>query len=150
MMLGELNHDQIETLLHQELIGRIGCSVNGITYVVPVTYAYDGRHIYSHSREGKKIQMMRLNPIVCFEVDRMENMSKWQSVICHGKFEELHSNDRKLGLQKLINRMHEVVTSETAMPRHAVADAHQNDAGPYKAIIFRIELKEKTGRFENR
>lgn len=149
-MLGELNHDQIEKLLHQELIGRIGCSANGITYVVPVTYAYDGRFIYSHSKEGKKIQLMRLNPIVCFEVDRMEHLYKWQSVICHGTFEELHDNDRKMGLQLLINRMHEVQVSETAMPVHHATEGHQNDAGPYKAIVFRIELKEKTGRFENR
>jgi nitroimidazol reductase NimA-like FMN-containing flavoprotein (pyridoxamine 5'-phosphate oxidase superfamily) len=37
-MLGQLNPDQIEALLKSEVLGRIGCSANGIVYVVPVTY----------------------------------------------------------------------------------------------------------------
>lgn len=149
-MIGELNPDQITELLQAEVIGRIGCSANGITYVVPVTYAYDDGYIYAHSKEGKKIQMMRMNPNVCFEVDRMSSNAEWKCVILWGKFEELHGDERKMGLQKLIRRMHEIETSETALPQHPDAEAHQNTAGPYKTIVFRIRVKERTGRFETR
>jgi len=149
LMLGELSPDQIESLLSSEVIGRIGCSANGITYVVPVTYAYDGKYIYAHSKEGMKIQMMRQNPLVCFEVDRMENPANWQSVILWGKFFELKGDDQKLGLQKLIHRLGTFTRSETSIPAHN-PEGSQNDEGPYKAIIFRIEVKEKSGRFERR
>jgi nitroimidazol reductase NimA-like FMN-containing flavoprotein (pyridoxamine 5'-phosphate oxidase superfamily) len=74
-MLGELTKDQSEQVLWSEVLGRIGCYTDGRVYVVPVTYAFDGAYIYAHSKEGLKIQMMRKNPMVCFQVDQMENMA---------------------------------------------------------------------------
>jgi hypothetical protein len=149
-MLGELTPDQIEALLEGEMIGRIGCNANGITYVVPVTYAYDGNYVYAHSKEGMKIHIMRQNPMVCFEVDRMHDPANWQSVIVWGKYEELKGNDQKIGLQKLIGRFEPKTTSETSVPTQELEEGRQNDEGQYKAIIFRIEVKEKSGRFEKR
>lgn len=148
-MLGQLSPDQIEALLNQEVIGRIGCNANGITYVVPITYAYDGAYIYGHSREGLKIQLMRTNPMICFEVDRMENLANWQSVLLWGKYEELKGDARKVALEKLVARFRPLMTSETSVPTHGI-EAHQNDEGGMKAIIFRIAVKEKSGRFEKR
>lgn len=49
-MLGMLNDAQIENVLQSLVIGRIGCHANGRTYVVPVTYAYDGKYIYGHTK----------------------------------------------------------------------------------------------------
>lgn len=149
-MLGELNPDQIEKLLHGQMIGRIGCSANGITYVVPVTYAYDGKHIYAHSKDGMKIQMMRMNPMICFEVDQMEDMANWQSVIVWGTYEELKNHDQEFGLKQLTSRFQPHTISETSMPSHEIPESHQNDSGPYKTVVFRIEIKVKTGRFEKR
>ncbi|MEP7128546.1 MAG: pyridoxamine 5'-phosphate oxidase family protein [Chitinophagales bacterium] len=149
-MLGELRPNQIEILLNRQFIGRIGCSANGITYIVPVAYAYDGKYIYAHSKEGRKIQMMRMNPLVCFEVDQMEGPANWQCVIVWGKYEELKGNDQKMGLHHLITRLQAGVTSETSIPSTESSEGHQNDIGAYKSIIFRIEIKEKTGRFERR
>jgi hypothetical protein len=47
-MLGTLDCRQIEDLLHAEVVGRIGCHTSGRTYVVPITYAYDGAAVYGH------------------------------------------------------------------------------------------------------
>ncbi|HYV90774.1 MAG TPA: pyridoxamine 5'-phosphate oxidase family protein [Chitinophagales bacterium] len=147
-MLGDLNPDQIEALLRNEAIGRIGCSANGITYVVPITYVYEDGYIYAHSREGMKIQMMRLNPMVCFEIDKMDDFANWQSVVAWGRYEELKGHDQKMGLQKLVSKFSPMTLSETSMPTQEYEDAHQNSAGPFKAIIYRIKLLDKTGKFE--
>jgi len=61
-MLGILETDQIEDLLGSQVVGRIGCHADDLTYVVPVSYAYDGSCIYAHSEEGMKIAIMRKNP----------------------------------------------------------------------------------------
>jgi len=101
-MLGELTANQIEIVLHREVVGRIGCHPDDTTYVVPTTYAYDGKFVYGHTREGMKIDMMRKNPKVCFEVDTMENMSNWRSVVAWGTYEELKTpEERRLGMQLL-------------------------------------------------
>ena len=80
-MLGSLDSKQIEEVLAHQVVGRIGCSAEGITYVVPISYAYDGEYIYGHTLDGMKISMMRKNPAVCFEVEEMKDMANWKSVI---------------------------------------------------------------------
>jgi len=137
-VLGELNDNQVEDVLKSQVIGRIGCHVEGITYVVPVTYVYDGIHIYAHSAKGMKIDMMRKNPEVCFEVDTMQNIANWQSVIAWGKFEEIIiKEERQQAMQKLIDRMMRLMTSETAQPTHGL-NTHAQDAGNQQAILYRI------------
>jgi nitroimidazol reductase NimA-like FMN-containing flavoprotein (pyridoxamine 5'-phosphate oxidase superfamily) len=51
-MHGELHGDQVEDVLRSQVIGRIGCHVNGRTYVVPVMFAYDGECIYGMVPQG--------------------------------------------------------------------------------------------------
>jgi uncharacterized protein len=146
-MLGKLDNDEIDDFLRSEVIGRIGCHSEGKTYVVPVTYVFDGESIIGHSAEGMKIQMMRENPNVCFEIDKLENMGNWQSVIVWGIYEELYGYDARLAMQKLITRIQPLITSETSQPTHGI-EAHQLETDGHKAVVYRIKIIEKTGRFE--
>ena len=147
-MLGQLNSKQIEHVLHSLIIGRIGCHADNRTYVVPVTYAYNGTYIYGHTKEGLKINIMRQNPMVCFEVDVMENMRNWRSVIAWGKFEELKTPEqRKEGMKILMDTVMPLMTGETTIS-HSMSDSHQKTIEAMKGVVYRIELTEKTGRFE--
>ena len=147
-MFGQLNNDEIEELIKQKVVGRIGCHANGITYVVPVSYAYDGTYIYGHSFEGMKLNIMRKNPQVCFQVDDTRNLANWQSVICWGEFEELYTTvERESGLQKLVSRNLPIITSQT-MHISAQSPFTPDNLDAIEGIVFRIRLKEKTGRFE--
>lgn len=147
-MLGKLTPAEIEKLLSKEVIGRIGCTDGHMVYVVPISYAYDGEYIYCHTHEGQKIAIMRKNPIVCFEVDHLQNMANWQSVIAHGRFEELPAGElRNDALQRLHGRILPLVSSETT---HLSKDwpFPSNELGKIEGVTFRIRLEEKTGRFE--
>lgn len=147
-MIGKLNTNEIEDLLHQQVIGRIACHADGVTYIVPVSYAYDGEHIYVHTHEGMKVKMMRKNPEVCFETDAMDNMANWKSVIAWGKFEEVSdTNGREDALRSLVGRILPLVSSETThlCPHWPFPPANLNEI---KGIVFRIKLNDKTGRFE--
>ena len=113
-MFGNLNNDQIDQLIQSQLLGRIGCHADGLTYIVPISYAYDGTYVYAHSFQGMKIDLMRKNPKVCFEVDNTKNLANWQSVICWGEFEELtDEEDIKLAAEKLNSRVLPILSSET-------------------------------------
>ncbi|MGB3344194.1 MAG: pyridoxamine 5'-phosphate oxidase family protein [Aequorivita sp.] len=147
-MLGALNNRQIEHVLSSLIVGRIGCHANNRIYVVPVTYAYDGTYIYGHTKEGMKIDMMRKNPQVCFEVDDMENMSNWRSVIAWGKFEELISPEqREVGMRILMDTVMPFMTGETTIS-HSLIDVQQKTIEAMQGVVYRIELTEKTGRYE--
>ena len=148
-MLGELNEEQIENLLKDLPIGRIGCHADGITYIVPVNYVYDGIAIYVHSAKGLKIDMMRKNPEVCFQTDAIDSLSNWVSVIAWGKFEEITDMlEKQQAMQKIINKIMPLMHGETAQPSHGfTADASDVGSG-VELILYRIVLSKKTGRFE--
>ena len=149
-MLGELTANQIEMVLYCEVIGRIGCHANDNTYVVPTTYAYDGQFVYGHTIEGMKIAMMRKNPKVCFEVDNIENMSNWRSVIAWGIFEELlDPEERRAGMTRLIDRVSPLLTGETTVGQ-SMTDGHGKYIEAMKGVVYRIKLTKKTGRYEKR
>ena len=149
-MLGMLNGGEIEELLRSEVTGRIGCHAEGRTYVVPVTYAYDGGSVYGHSVEGMKVRMMRENPEVCFEVDRVEDPGNWRSVIAWGRFEEMRGEQALRAMDLLIARFSGLRVSETSHPSYPVRalGSEPSPAEGRSVVLYRITLTDKTGRFE--
>ena len=147
-MFGKLNTNQIDELLQKEVVGRIGCYSNAIVYVVPVSYAYDGKDIYVHTYEGMKMEIMRNNPNVCFEIDDFRNMGKWQSVIAWGRFEELkREEDRQKALRILLNRKLPLSSSITTHLGKTWPFS-EDDPDDITGIVYRIKLTKKTGRAE--
>lgn len=147
-MLGTLTTPEIERLLKKEVVGRIGCRTGDRVYVVPISYVYDGECIYCHTHEGLKVEAMRKNPKVCFEVDHLHDMANWQSIIVQGEFEELtHPELRTHGLKLLHQRILPMPSSETT---HLSSDWPflPEQLNRIVGVTFRIRPIEKTGRFE--
>lgn len=104
-MIRQLSLTEIDDLLRKQIVGRIGCYYQNEVYIIPMSYAYDAEYFYCHSYEGKKVEMMRKNPKVCFQVDEMKDMGKWESVIVSGDFEELlDEKERNSALKILLKR----------------------------------------------
>lgn len=147
-MLGILTEQQSLQVLQSEVVGRIGCyDPDGGVYIVPVTYAVNGKFIYAHSKEGLKIQLMRKNSRVCFQVDCIENMANWRSVIAWGEYEELKADDHDLAMRILTDRFTPLLLSESVKPSHS-PQYPEVVIKPSKAVAFRISMNEMTGRFE--
>jgi uncharacterized protein len=143
VVLGDLTDRETEDVLRSSVIGRIGCHAFGRTYVVPITYVYDGRAVYAHSQEGMKLHMMRENPHVCFEVDHMDDLANWRSVIAWGTFEELHGDRADDAMELLVDSLAPHLQGPPG------ASVHPR-AGTAQATLYRILLEEKSGRFERR
>lgn len=127
----------IEELLRTAIVGRIACCDHGKSggdgrpYVVPLAYGYDGRAIYAHSAVGRKIRMMRSNPLMTVEVDEATAPDRWRSVIAEGTYEELTEpldRDLALGIIYPLPESRPVLGAEI--------------------VVYRIVLTAKSGRFE--
>jgi len=147
-MLGALTPAQIEEVLTKEVVARIGCFANGRPYVVPITYTYDGESIIGHSAHGMKIDMMRRNPNVCVEVDHVDDLASWRSVIAWGKYEELTGEAAFVAIEALVKRLEPLTVSQTSIPTVHHARPHGREPIAEGVIVYRIRLTEKTGRFE--
>ncbi len=147
-MTGKLDTDQIRNLMTSQVLGRMACS-NGLQpYIVPVTYAYDGKYIYGQTNEGMKLDILRKNPLVCFEVDSMINMANWQSVLVFGEFEELQHEAADMAREMLFGRIFSLMTSSTIHQHQHEVEAVPDDSTRIKYVIYRIKINSVTGRFE--
>lgn len=133
----DLAQSEVDAFLRRQLVGRVGCHSDGSTYVVPVIYVWDGDCVYVQSMEGRKIEMMRRNPEVCFEVDEYAPDGSWCSVILRGVYEELGSALPREVLDQLVQRF--------AGRGGARRQRSRLDAGR-RAVAFRIRCLEATGR----
>lgn len=150
-MLGTLDKTQMKNLLASQVVGRLACTDSMRPYIVPVTYTYDGNYIYGQSNEGTKLDILRTNPNVCFEVDAMTDMRNWQSVVIHGKFEELQEADSESARGILLSRVYTMATSSTVHKFQHNSDSNDtiDDSTRLKHVMYRIKIEEMTGRFEN-
>lgn len=148
-MLGTLTTDQCKFILQSSYIGRIGCYANDTVLVLPVTYVCDGKYIYGRSLEGTKITMMRKNPAVCFQVDCIDDLANWRSVVVQGKFQELKTDAAQQEARKLfIERLQPLTLGQTVDPAREHANPPHTVQKKKKPIIYRITIEEIAGRFE--
>lgn len=90
----------IEDVLSQSKICRIGMMDNGSPYLLPFNYGYENNQIYIHCTPiGKKIDLLRINPKVCFEIEQKADIVKndeackwattYRSIVGYGNVEIL-------------------------------------------------------------
>lgn len=138
-MIGLLSGEEIESLLRRHRVGRLACAANDRPYLVPINYSYDGEWIYAYSSTGRKIAVMREQPLVCFEIDEIEGPSSWRSVIVEGTFEEINDDETKQEALRMLTK-----NGDSPVFR-AIADGYGD-----QIILFRIRVTDRSGRFERR
>jgi hypothetical protein len=95
-----------------------------------------------------KLNMMRENPGVCFEVDAMESKIIWKSIILWGSFEEIIDPlERRNALKTLLDRVYPFIISKK-MKLGAYWPFPPDELNNIKGVVFRIRIEEMTGRFE--
>lgn len=68
---------QMEQILAQAQVCRLAMVDKGQPYVVPLNFGYGDGSLYFHSApEGRKIDVLKADPQVCFEVDELVKMNK--------------------------------------------------------------------------
>jgi hypothetical protein len=144
-MIGDLNVDEVESLLREELIARIGyVDRRGHPHIAPITYAYDGIAVLGYSPDGAKLEGMRYFPHVCVEVDRVHDASDWLSVVAFGRFEELRGDAALDAVHRISDRLSTLARADSlSAPAWRTYVARLGSPG----VAYRIKIDAKRGRF---
>ncbi len=136
----------IEAILREAVICRIAMSENNRPYVVPMNFGYENDTLYLHTgHRGKKIDILKENPLVCFEAEsrvetvRAESACRWgmryMSVIGSGRASFVDDPEGKrtaLGI---------IMKKNSGRPDWEYSE---KDFGA--TCIVRIDIEEMTGR----
>lgn len=106
---------EIEAIINKAVVCRITLSDNNNPYIIPVCFGYQDRTLYFHcANSGKKLDIIRQNQSVCFEVETDVEIvkdpapcnwgMKFRSVIGFGKAEIVDSRREKESALSIIMR----------------------------------------------
>ena len=138
--------EAIEAIIAAGTVCHLGFAVDSEPYVVPVSYGYRDGVVYVHcAKEGRKLDMLRANSRVCFEITAQEELIRrdvpctwgyrYQSVIGYGRGRLLQSPEaKKAGLDAI-------------MAHYGGAESFEYKPGSLQHIeIIAIEVTEMTGK----
>ncbi|NNE97900.1 MAG: pyridoxamine 5'-phosphate oxidase family protein [Pyrinomonadaceae bacterium] len=131
-------------ILEQNRTARLACSFNDQPYIVPITFVFDGNDcLYALSAVGRKIKWMRENPLVCLELDKIENQYDWTSLVIFGRYQELPDSPEFRAERDLA---HKLLSKYPMWWQPALDAEHLREEITEKPIYFRIHIEDITGQ----
>jgi nitroimidazol reductase NimA-like FMN-containing flavoprotein (pyridoxamine 5'-phosphate oxidase superfamily) len=143
MFIHEMTVDECFIILEAASLCRLACARDKQPYVVPMNFAFHGSCLYGFATLGQKIEWMRMNPLVCVEVDEIIGETDWVSVIALGRYEELPDTPEYEELR---------IVAHTQLQKRAmwwepayISREHRDYTHSLTPIFFRIHLDHITG-----
>jgi uncharacterized protein len=135
----------IDSVISQSQVCHIGLCDEGRAYIIPMCFGYDGQHIYLHcAREGRKIDILKQNPAVCFtfetdcEVKKADKgcsfTMRYRSVMGTGKASFVDDTEAKRRALEII------------MKQYDEGQYSYTDEALDKILIIVIDITEMTGK----
>lgn len=106
---------EIDEIISKCQICHLGMALNDQPYVIPVNFGHDGDQIYFHTAgKGKKLDILALNPRVCFQMECNTGLvagtpepCDWsfafESIVGFGQVHELiQPKEKKEGLMHIV------------------------------------------------
>jgi nitroimidazol reductase NimA-like FMN-containing flavoprotein (pyridoxamine 5'-phosphate oxidase superfamily) len=137
---------ELETILKGAVICRLAMMDGSRPYLLPFNYGYRDGAIYIHAAsEGKKIDVLRKHPEVCFEVEdevgiiKADRACKWstryRSVLGYGRVEIIED---KAGKQEGL---------EVIMAQHGGGHLVEFEPGNMKQmLILKVDIQSMSGK----
>jgi nitroimidazol reductase NimA-like FMN-containing flavoprotein (pyridoxamine 5'-phosphate oxidase superfamily) len=140
-----LDRTELEAVIHEARVCRLGLCDGGIPYVVPLCFGYTADTFYFHcAAEGRKLEILERNPEVCLELEAGVALKPgakacdwgmtYRSVIGFGRAERVESSESKRQALDLI------------MARYASGTFDYPEAALGKTVILKVAVRSMTGK----
>lgn len=135
-----LGREQCDQILARNHVGRLAFAWKSHVDIEPLHYVYDGEWLYGRTSRGAKL-LVTGEPWwpVAFEVDEVEGLFQWRSVVVHGGFYAIPEEGADWQ-EAMWGRGLELL--RTLLPETLTPD----DPAPHRKVLFRISLQEVNGR----
>jgi nitroimidazol reductase NimA-like FMN-containing flavoprotein (pyridoxamine 5'-phosphate oxidase superfamily) len=139
------DHDAMESILNRATVCRVALSLHNVPYVVPLNFGYHAGCLYFHSApEGRKIDIIKQNDRVCFEVDIDHQLiearkacdwtMRYRSIIGFGRAFLIDDREQK-------RRALDIIVGHYSDGSYQYPDEAVNDVA-----IIKVEIESMTGK----
>ncbi|GAK58680.1 pyridoxamine 5'-phosphate oxidase-related FMN-binding [Candidatus Vecturithrix granuli] len=140
------NMTAIEAIIKRAQVCRLACVDDGKPYIVPLCFGYEAGTLYFHAAQaGRKLDILRKNPQVCFEFDidqelvRGQNACDWgmnyRSIIGFGTASLLETPEAKKAALDCIMQHYD-----------APGPYEYSDASLARTLVIKVDIEQMTGK----
>jgi uncharacterized protein len=136
----DLEPHECEALLSRNHVGRLAFAQGNRVDIEPLHYVHHAGWLYGRTSHGAKLEVTGYEwwP-VAFEVDEVEDVFRWRSVVVHGGFYVLDEHGpewERSEWRRGVELLRELVPDTFA----------EGDPVPHRRVLFRISVQEINGR----
>jgi Predicted flavin-nucleotide-binding protein len=134
---------EIESIIQRADICRLAFCDRGKPYVVPLCFGYRREAIYFHSaREGRKLDMIRNNRQVCFEMDIDQELIR-SIDRCSMRYRSVIGS----GLARIVEERDVMAEALDLIMRHYRQEPFiYSEETLESTVIIKVEIEELTGK----
>lgn len=140
-----ISMDEIESIINKTLVCRLAMADGNMPYIVPLSFGYVDSRLFFHSaKEGRKLDILRKNNKVCFEVDAAGEIvkgdracdwgMKFKSVIGFGKAFIIEDEESKRAALDVI------------MAHYGTGPFEYDEKNLKRMVIIKVEIESMTGK----
>lgn len=142
-----INKQEMIDLIDECDVVRIGMSVDNVPYIVPLNFGYEDDTFYFHcAKEGRKIDMIKANPNVCFELDTHYGIIDTGDLACKWSID--YASIMGAGIMTFIEDTEEKRTAlNILMKKYSGRDNFDYAPKMLEAVgVMKLEVTEMTGK----
>jgi uncharacterized protein len=140
------DREEIDSILKQAQVCRLAMVEGNAPYIVPMNFGYQDNCLYFHcAREGKKLDILRQNQEVCFEVDIEDQIVKAPGNIC--SWSSKYRSVIGFGKALVLENWQEKAAALNIITAHYGAAHHDfSEKEVARLSIIKIEINSMTGK----
>lgn len=135
----ELDREASLRLLARHQVGRLAYAFRDVVDIEPIAYVWDVDTLFLRTGPGLKLDVLRRNPWVAFEVDEIRGLFDWESVVVRGTVYFLRAAGSEFDRATYQRGL-------TALRRIEPRFGTGSDPLGDRTMLFRIHVESITGR----
>lgn len=147
-MIKSIDKDQCTDILKNNYLGYLSYISNNLPYTIPITYYFneEENYIICYSGLGHKINAMRKQINISLAVADVLAAKKWQSVLVHGKYDEISGSTSKLYLHEFSLGIKSIILRKERKDLDYISEFSSKIYNQDVPIVFLIRVDEMTGK----
>lgn len=134
-----LDRTEIDAVLARNQVGRLAYLLDGRVDIEPIHYVYADGTLWGRTAPGTKLSALGHDYWVAVEVDEVDALFDWRSVVIHGGFHRIPPDQP--GTQRVL--WERAVTILRGLIPEALTS---EDPTPHRTVVFRIPVQQAAGR----
>ena len=142
------DREEILSIIKEAQVCRVAFAAGNIPYIVPMNFGYKDNCLYFHSAtEGKKLDYIRQNNKVCFELDINDEIVKATDRVC--SWTTKYRSVIGFGKAYIIENWRKKSSALDIITQHYGANPHDfSEKDVERLSIIKIEISSMTGKKE--